>query len=58
MNSRSHQPCLTCNVKNATENEGFRDSIIYYWISQGTEHRILHEEAEFPVIRTDTARFT
>ena len=30
--------------------------LIYYWISQGTEHRILHEEADYPVIRTDAAR--
>ena len=39
-----------------TKNKGFCDSILYYWISLGTEHRILHEEADYPVIRTDAAQ--
>ena len=42
--------------ENATKNKGFCDSILYYWISLGTEHRILHEEADYPVIRTDAAQ--
>ncbi len=42
-----------CLLGRATKNKGFCDSILYYWISLGTEHRILHEEADNPVIRTD-----